>query len=231
MRTRSTLTAVLSAFAAAALALTAGTASATAASGAPSGQAGRTGASCGSLRLTGDLPAPPAGMAVRQDVTIGAGCRPVFGKVTLVPARESAKAGSLSAAGATRQLKSWNEMYDCCNIRMTGVYTTSQWTTDGGRVTNAATDVTQQWNREPWNAGWNLKSQSRSTDCVTDCRVSRTEAHADFTYKGIFDVTGDWYATTHHSYVDLNADSTATCRFEVELRHTFIGWNWRRGCQ
>ncbi|MFJ3928184.1 hypothetical protein [Streptomyces sp. NPDC090022] len=240
MRNRTTLAAVL---AAGALTLTFTATTAATASAAPTGAAGgpsgRAATSCGDVRLTGELPAPPAGMAVRQQVTIGEDCRPVLGEVTYVPAGDGAAAKSAAApttvaaaaAGTTRQFKSWNEMFDCCNIRMTGLYTTSQWTTEGNRVTSATTEATQAWNREPWNAGWNLKSATKSTDCATDCAVSRTEAHADFTYKGIFDPSGDWYANTHHSYVDLNADGTATCRFDVSLRHTFIGWNWQRGCQ
>ncbi|MFB6563746.1 hypothetical protein ACFCYH_33480 [Streptomyces sp. NPDC056400] len=239
MRNRNTLAAVLAA-GMLSLTLMAGTATAASTADAPGGRTDQTGTSCGELRLTGELPAPPAGMAVQQQVTIGEDCRPVLGEVTFVPAREGAAAKTAAApagvaagttAGTPRQFKSWNEMFDCCNIRMTGLYTTSQWTTDGGRVTTAATEATQQWNREPWNAGWNLKSTAKNTDCAADCAASRTEAHADFTYKGIFDVTGNWYANTHHSYVDLNADGTASCRFDVQLRHTFIGWNWQRGCQ
>ncbi|MFJ8198688.1 hypothetical protein [Streptomyces sp. NPDC096152] len=233
------------------------------ASAAPHGGVGgaeRTGRSCGALRLTGSLPAPPAGMAVQQEVSIGADCAPRLGAVRLVPldrsaaaarartatgpanatvdgagdARKAAGAGTAGAGTAAlsgpHRIAGWNEMYDCCNIRMTGLYTTSEWTTEGGRVVSAATDATQRWNREPWDAGWSLKSAGRDTDCAADCPVSRTEAHADFTYRGVFDVTGLRYANTHQSSVDLGADGRATCRFDVELRHSFIGWNWRRGC-
>ncbi|GAB2879128.1 hypothetical protein GCM10027074_54320 [Streptomyces deserti] len=44
-------------------------------------------------------------------------------------------------------------MYDCGGIRMTGPHLTSDWTTEGSRGVSAATDATQQWNREPWDAG------------------------------------------------------------------------------
>ncbi|MEU6231440.1 hypothetical protein [Kitasatospora sp. NPDC047058] len=230
MRNRLAFAAVL---AAGTLALSA--APATAAGSAGSTAAGGTARSCGELRLTGVLPAPPAGTAVQQQVTIGADCKPVFGEAVLVPAKGTRGAGGVAAAAAAgpaaRQFKSWNEMFDCCNIRMTGLYTTSSWTADGTRITTADTDATQQWNREPWNAGWSLKSATKNSDCTADCTASHNEAHAEFTYKGIFDVTGAWYANAHHSYVDLAADGTATCRFDVELRHTFIGWNWQRGCQ
>ncbi|MFE9635263.1 hypothetical protein [Streptomyces sp. NPDC006463] len=227
MRNRFTLAAVL----AAVLALTAVPATAAGAATTPAGTAGK---SCGAVRLSGSLPAPPAGMTVRQEVTIGADCTPRFGEVRLVPAAvpDAGAAGALAApaSGTEHQVKSWNEMFDCCNIRMTGVYSTSRWTTDGGRITSAATTVTQGWNREPWNAGWSLKSASKETDCLADCAVSHSRAHAEFTYKGIFDVSGNVYANSHDSYVDLNADGTATCRFDVQLRHSFIGWNWQRGC-
>ncbi|MFJ3788579.1 hypothetical protein [Kitasatospora sp. NPDC090091] len=201
---------------------------------APAGQ----GRECGAVRLTGSLPAPAPGQAVQQQVTIGADCTPQFGPVTYKPASAAAsktaaasQAAAAAAAGTTRQLRSWNEMFDCCNIRMTGLYTTSTWTTDGGRITTAATESTQGNNREPWNAGWSVKSTAKTDDCTTDCAVVHTKADAEFSYQGIFDVTGNWYFNTHHSSVQLNGDSTASCTFDVELRHTFIGWNWQRGCE
>ena len=78
-------------------------------------------------------------------------------------------------------------MYDCCNIRMTGLYTASSWDTANGRVTTAGTMATQEWNREPWDAGWSLTSQTAKDDCVTDCAEVDSEAHADFAYQGVFD--------------------------------------------
>ncbi|MEU0088943.1 hypothetical protein [Streptomyces sp. NPDC006274] len=203
-----------------------------------------SGRACGDVRLSGTLPAPPPGMTVRQEVTIGEDCTPRLGPARLVPAKTGAadaggaqgaqRAGTMAAtstATAIRQLRTWSEMYDCCNIRMTGLYTNSTWDTDGGLVTTAATDATQEWNREPWNAGWSLESSAKSADCVTNCAVSRHEAHAEFSYQGVFDPSGGWYANKHHSYVELNADGSASCRFDVELKHSFIGWNWQRGCE
>ncbi|GGV91618.1 hypothetical protein [Streptomyces massasporeus] len=231
MRTRITLGTML-----AAALLTVAAPAAQAADAGSGSEARPTARSCGELRLTGSLPVPPAGMAVEREVSIGADCTARFGAVRLVQA-EKAEAATAQAASAvapvtdgTHRVSGWNEMYDCCNIRMTGLYTASEWTTGGGRVTGASTEATRQWNREPWNAGWSLTAARSDTDCTSDCAVSRTEAHADFGYRGIFDVTGSWYANTHHSYVDLAADGTASCRFDVELRHTFVGWNWRHGC-
>ncbi|MBV6701396.1 hypothetical protein [Kitasatospora aureofaciens] len=232
MRNRTTLAAAL---AAGALALAAAPATAaTAGTGAAAAPA-PAGKDCGELKLTGALPAPPAGMAVQQQVTVGADCKPVLGEVKFVPAKggvtPKARTAAAADAGTTRQFKSSNEWFDCCNIRMTGLYTSSSWTTDGTRISAANTDATQQWNREPWDAGWSLKSATKNTDLNADATVSHTQADAEFTYKGIFDVTGLWYANTLHSYIDLNADGTATCRFETETRHTFIGWNWQHSCQ
>ncbi|MEU6955992.1 hypothetical protein [Streptomyces sp. NPDC045714] len=189
--------------------------------------------SCGPLDLSGSLPVPPAGMSVRQTVTIGAECEPELGPVRYVPAPSTAQPSARSAAAplATRQIRSWNEMFDCCNIRMTGLYTTADWNTAAGRITTAATGTTQEWNREPWNAGWSLKSASGNQDCATDCSVVNHESTADFTYKGIFDPSGNTYANTHSSSVKLQADATADCTFDVKLKNTFIGWNWQRGCE
>ncbi|GLW48090.1 hypothetical protein Stsp02_37520 [Streptomyces sp. NBRC 14336] len=187
--------------------------------------------SCAGVRLTGSLPVPPPGTAVERTVTIGEDCAPRLGPVRRVAAR-SARADNLAAAEATtRHVRSWNEEFDCCNIRMTGLYTTSDWTVADGRITTAATSATQGFNREPWDAGWSLASATDSQDCTTDCTAVNAVAEASFTYKGIFDVTGDWYANSHRSSVRLGADGTAQCTFDVELKHTFVGWNWRHGCE
>ncbi|GGZ25699.1 hypothetical protein GCM10010365_52450 [Streptomyces poonensis] len=193
-----------------------------------------TAQSCGPVKLSGALPAPPAGMSVQQTVTIGEDCRPELGPVRYEPTSTAASSparASAAAASVTRQLRSWNEMYDCCNIRMTGLYSTATWTVADGRISSATTTATQEWNREPWDAGWSLKAATDKKDCATDCPVVNHEADADFTYKGVFDITGEWYANTHHSSVGLNPDATAVCTFDVELRNTFIGWNWQRGCE
>ncbi|WP_432047793.1 hypothetical protein [Streptomyces asiaticus] len=192
--------------------------------------------SCDGVRLTGELPAPAPGQAVSGQITIGADCKPErvsvqHGPASARSARTATAAGDAATAAAGHQLRGWNEMYDCCNIRMTGLYTASSWDTANGRVTTGGTTATQEWNREPWDAGWSLTSQNAKDDCVTDCAEVNSEAHADFAYKGVFDPTGDWYDNTHHSYVQLKADGTASCRFDVELRHTFVGWNWRYGCE
>ncbi|GGW75244.1 hypothetical protein GCM10010381_69780 [Streptomyces xantholiticus] len=237
MRNRMTLAATV---AAGLFSLTAVPASAAPTDGAPAGP--RDAQACKDVKLTGSLAVPPVGMAVRQQVTIGPDCKPLLGPARLVPksgaegaaaVADSAAAGTTSGAVAsgTRQVRSRSEMYDCCNIRMTGLYTTSSWAADGTAVTSVSTDATQEWNREPWNAGWSLKSSGKSADCLTDCTVSNNDAHAEFSYQGIFDPSGAWYANSHHSYVTLKADGTASCRFEVELKHSFIGWNWQRGCE
>ncbi|QWQ42898.1 hypothetical protein KME66_19345 [Streptomyces sp. YPW6] len=207
--------------------LTALPASATAAS--PGSGAGQE---CTDVKLSGELPLPPAGMAVRQQVTIGPDCTPVPGAVRLVPSSAApAVAASSRTAAETRQVRSRSEMYDCCNIRMTGLYTTSDWSFDGTAVTASATDATQEWNREPWNAGWSLKSSGKSADCLAGCPVSVNAAQAEFSYQGVFDPTGVWYANKHSTTVTLKADGTASCEFDVELKHSFVGWNWQRGCE
>ncbi|MGW6723822.1 hypothetical protein [Streptomyces sp. NPDC054995] len=187
---------------------------------------------CTDVKLSGALPLPPEGMAIRQQVTLGPDCTPVLGEARLVPKSGAPAATDSSRTAAdTRQVRSWSEMYDCCNIRMTGLYTTSDWSFDGTAVTSSATDATQEWNREPWNAGWSLKSSGKSADCVAGCPASVNEARAEFSYQGVFDPTGAWYANTHSTTVTLKADGTASCDFDVELKHSFVGWNWQRGCE
>lgn len=189
---------------------------------------------CEGVRLTGSLPVPPAGLSARQTVTIDEDCTPRLGEVEYVPVAATTAAaheGAPAATAAARQVRSWNEMFDCCSIRMTGLYTTAAWNVADGRITTASSAATQGWNREPWDAGWSLKSSSDTQDCAANCSAVTARADASFTYKGLFDTTGDRYANTHHTSVRLAADGTASCTFDVKLKSTFIGWNWQRGCE
>ncbi|MFF3327295.1 hypothetical protein [Streptomyces sp. NPDC002889] len=185
------------------------------------------GQGCGELRVTATLPVPPAGMAVRQEVSVGGDCKPDLGPVRFVPAPD----GRHTAADR-RELRTWSEMYDCCGILMTALYTTTT-TTSGnvsGGVSQVNTTVRHDWNREPWDGGWSLTGTSQTGDCLGACPGARAAAHAEFGYRGFFDLTGGWYSNIHDSTVQLNGDGTASCRLDVTLRHTFIGWRWVRGC-
>ncbi|MET7622013.1 hypothetical protein [Streptomyces sp. NPDC005408] len=192
---------------------------------APPGTA-RQGHQCGEFRVTGSLPPPPAGMAVRQEVSVGDDCKPELGPVRFVPAPD----GRRHTAANSHELRTWSEMYDCCGILMTALYTTTTWGHVDGGVRQVNTTARYHWNREPWDAGWSLTGTSQTGDCHATCPRARTAAHAEFGYRGIFDPTGDWYANTHDSTVQLNTDGTASCRIDVTLRHTFIGWHGVRGC-
>ncbi|MDJ0347478.1 hypothetical protein QMK19_40540 [Streptomyces sp. H10-C2] len=211
------------------LSLLAGTATAAPATGTGSGRADTA---CADVRLPSKLPVPPAGMSAQQDVSIGSDCVPHLGPVRFVPsspARAEARAQTAAAPAITsRQVRSWSEMYDCCNIRMTALSTSSTWDTADNQVTNAVTELQTGANREPWDAGWSLKTSSKTEGGPG--ATSQITAHAEFSYRGIFDPTGNWYATTHDTSVQLNGDGTAWCQFDITLRHTFIGWNSVRGC-
>lgn len=189
------------------------------------------GAPCTDVRIPGELPVPPVGMSAEQNVTIGEDCLPHLSAVRFVPTsaqatqatQATAKARTAAATG-TRQVSSWSEMYDCCKILMTGLYTTSTWNTAGNQVTDAVTETRTANNREPWDAGWSLETSGKTED------GPRVTAHAEFSYRGIFDATGLWYANTHDTSLLLKADGTASCEFDIKLRHTFVGWNSVRGC-
>lgn len=220
MRNRFVLAA---AAAVAVLTVLAGPATASPSAGAPAAGSG----TCTDVRLSGELPVPPAGMSARQEVSVGADCVAHAGAVRLVPApvRSEVRTSATAASATTaRQVHSWSEMYDCCHILMTALYTTTTWDTVDGKVTGAATEVSTHNNREPWNAGWYVRTSGR-----TEAGAEVT-AHAEFGYQGIFDATGLWYANTHDTSVRLYGDGTAACRFDIVLRHTFIGWNAVRGC-
>ncbi|MGP3921941.1 hypothetical protein [Streptomyces sp. 8N616] len=186
----------------------------------------RQGEACGEFRVTGALPAPPAGMAVRQEVSVGDDCKPHLGPVRFVPAPD----GRRKTAADRRELRTWSEMYDCCGILMTALYTTSTWENVDSKVRDVNTTARHDWNREPWDGGWSLAGTSQTGGCPGTCPGASAAAHAEFGYRGIFDLTGDWYANTHDSAVQLKGDGTASCRLDVTLRHTFIGWHWVRGC-
>jgi hypothetical protein len=168
--------------------------------------------SCGPVRLTGSAPVPPPGRVVRQSVSIGDDCRVVTGPVEFLAAPPRA------ARLASAPFHTYSEMYDCCGILMTALHTDS---------TAASTTYSTHANREPWDAGWSVRA---ATGCAADCPSGRYDHHAEFSYRGIFDVTGAWYYNAHDSAVVFDGDGTATCRQTVTLRHSFIGWNWVHGC-
>jgi hypothetical protein len=180
--------------------------------------------SCGALRLTGSLPAPPAGKAVRQSVTIGPDCQVITGPAKVVAASPAAR------TAAAAPFHTYSQMYDCCGIVMTALYTDSTATTAGGQVTSSSSTRSTHNNREPWNAGWSLVSATGSGGCAGACPAAEYNHHAEFSYQGIFDATGNWYYNVHDSKVVLNGDGTARCEQSVTLRHSFIGWNWVHGC-
>ena len=164
-------------------------------------------------------------MSAQQDVSVGADCVPRLGTVRLTPAPVRSAARTTAVAATGRQVRSSSEMYDCCNILMTALYTTTTWDTADNQVSNAVTELSTHNNREPWNAGWSPSRPSGKTETG-----SKVTAHAEFGYQGIFNTTGNWYANTHDTSVQLNGDGTASCQFNIVLRHTFIGWNSVRSC-
>jgi hypothetical protein len=179
---------------------------------------------CGAIHLVGSLPAPSAGTAVRQSISIDENCRVVRGPVKVLAAR----AGAARLAAATYH--TYSEMYDCCNIVMSALYTDSSATTAGGQVTSSSTTFSTHVNREPWNAGWTVRTATSAGGCPVACASARYDHHAEFSYQGIFDATGTWYYNVHDSAAVLNGDGTVTCQQSVTLRHTFVGWNWVHGC-
>ncbi len=54
----------------------------------------------------------------------------------------AAGAGIKDTESGRHRLSSWNEIYDCCHIRMTARYLTSHWATEGGRVVSAGAATT-----------------------------------------------------------------------------------------
>jgi hypothetical protein len=214
---RRTLTALLTA---AAVILLAG---APAAAGADPGPPAR---SCGALRLTSDLPAPPPGSAVTQSVRIDDHCHVVTGPIRYTPVAAEAR----RRAARPDTFHTYSQMYDCCGILMTALYTDSTATTSGGVVTSSETAVSTHNNREPWNAGWSVVSATSTGGCPAACAAATYAHQAELSYQGIFDVTGWWYHNEHRSAVVLAGDGTATCQQDVTLRHGFIGWHWEHGC-
>jgi hypothetical protein len=178
------------------------------------------------VRIDGALPSPPAGSAVRQTVTIDEQCAVRFGPVEFGPA-----VVRVAVADEVHTARAYSEMYDCCNILMTALSSTHASRTAGGRITSAGHDVGTRVNREPWGGGWTAQVVTSDGGCTLPCGQARYTSHAEFSYQGLFDVTGTWYANTHDSWVTVAGDGTVTCGHSVNLRHTFIGWRWVRGCE
>jgi hypothetical protein len=181
---------------------------------------------CTDVRVDDVLTAPGAGMTVVQTITLDETCTPHAGPISLVRSAPSTVEGT----GGDRRLRVWSQMYDCCGILMNALYATHQWSTVGGQVDRVHTDTRTDWNREPWGGGWNLAALSETGGCAEPCPSARLAEHAEFDYRGIFDITGTWYHNTHDMTAIVSGDGTATCQLSLTARHWFIGWTWIRGC-
>ncbi|MEH1059347.1 hypothetical protein V6U89_29585 [Micromonospora sp. CPCC 206171] len=191
------------------------------AAAAPGGPAGRV---CTDVRLDATLPAPPDGMITQQSITVDENCVVRADTARFLPAPSSRE------RNGDRRLRVWSEMYDCCGILMNALYATHGWRTADGRISQVNTGVDTDWNREPWGGGWHLAQSSQAGGCDRPCSMARLEQHAEFGYRGVFDVTGTWYRNSHDLGVTLTGDGTAACELRVTARHWFIGWTWIRGC-
>lgn len=198
-------------------------ASGTPAAAAPDGPA-VTEKVCTDVRLDATLPAPPDGMTTQQSITVDENCVVRAGAVRLLPAPSSRE------MSGDRRLRVWSQMYDCCGILMNALYATHMWSTADGRISRVDTAVDTDRNREPWGGGWHLAQSWQAGGCDRPCPGAHLEQHAEFGYRGIFDVTGTWYHNTHDLGVTLTGDGTAACELRVTARHWFVGWTWIRGC-
>ena len=191
---------------------------AAAAAPAPATAAPATARTCENVRLDGTLPAPPPGLRYQQEVTLGADCTVRTGPVVAV------------AAEATGHVHSSSEMYDCCGILMTALYSDSSWTTADGQVTGATVGTATAAHAEGGGNGWKLVTVGTTGGCPAACPSAAYQHHAEFSYKGFFDSSGTWYHNAHDTSVTLRGDGTYGCSFSVTLRHTFLGWHHVRGC-
>lgn len=193
------------------------------AAAAPDGPAATEGV-CADVRLDATLPAPPDGMTAQQSITVDENCVVRAGAVRLAPAPSSRE------RGGDRRLRVWSQMYDCCGILMNALSATHTWSAADGRISRVDTAVDTDWNREPWGGGWHLAQSWQAGGCDRPCPDARLEQHAEFGYRGVFDVTGTWYHNTHGLTVTLTGDGAAACELAVTARHWFVGWTWIRGC-
>jgi hypothetical protein len=83
--------------------------------------------------------APPPGLEARQVITLDEACVVRTGPVEFVHADRGAVH---LAAGAGRHLRAYSEMYDCCRILMSALYSDTNWSVVGGTVTAESTPST-----------------------------------------------------------------------------------------
>jgi hypothetical protein len=182
---------------------------------------------CGALSFGAALPAPPAGRAVRQVVTVDEACDLHTGPVEFIAAEPPTARLSDTAS---RQVRAYSEMYDCCRILMSALYSDTTWSTAGGMVNAVESRPSTDMNTTHLGGGWSLEAVSSSGGCANTCVSAEYKQYAEFSYQGVFDPTGRWYYNRHESAVVVHGDGTATCEQRVTLRHTFVGWNWIHGC-
>ena len=208
--------------------------------------------SCGDKTIEGSLPLV-RGKVFVADVTIQADCT-----ISVAPTRELTTTEIKAAAKETARAQHSNarrplhpigdrgpvdvdpeyhmdsHIWDCCNIVMTQLHTDLTWTTNGSTITG--------WNAGGWTtnhpegwpscgSGWQLVNSFLIQYAGgTGSSFIEVQAHAEWSYAGVFDCGGTLYYNVFNNYVYGWGSGGGSCYFSYSLRNTHSGWHLQAYC-
>lgn len=214
---------------------------------------------CANVRLTGILPRPhDKTRATQQTITLDANCHVVAGSVQEIPISAITSLPSTTAtrrlpdvtnqgtndlvkqvgtlATFTNQIHSKNEVWDCCGVMLTGLYSSDAWSGDWTRITSYNVQGSTAWHTESNGfPGWYLVKKSSTGGCTLPCSSANFHQHAEWGYQGFFDTTGSAFYNILDNYQMLNGNSSSSCTFNLYARRWFsagtpLSWQWVKTC-
>ena len=199
---------------------------------------------CGSVGQHGVLPRPPSGMASLVEATLGPDCRLHVSAVQVVELG-SIPSGPASGSGtyfyhqdphtfvpgdpvATVYQRTW----DCCNILMTALYTTFDWTATGSAVYANNQYNTVIYHREAGNVGgWNLDYQTLTYHGgCNGCWSATLHGEAGYWYQGSLDWSGQLFYNSYSNDMFGYGDGSWGCNYSWYWRNGAPGWSQQSWC-
>lgn len=204
------------------------------------------------------LPEPPAGMVSTMDVTLDDNCQPVFGPVKLIPqsqlalrntdnsvtgklatlseslpGREKSSRVTALAGSGSRCFHADLTLRDPIGIALNWVYADVCWSWNGSVVTSYSNNGGWGAHAEytPAGPGWTgLNAYNNKTAGCVGCGSVSFRQHTEFSYRGVFDASGNLYYNTIDVYETINGSGSRTCAYTLVYRNWFSGWFTTNAC-
>jgi hypothetical protein len=159
-----------------------------------------------------------------------------------------ASAPSAATAAAARCAR-WNthsRVYDnnVAKIKINELTTTTRWCWRNGKITSASSPADYSYHEEkrfgiclPTGCGWKPRNVfNRLLAGCVGCSSAKVHAHADFSYRGLFDPIGRRYYNHLNTYPKVTGAGVASCRQifswrrKPKTRGPVSFFNWKHGC-